>query len=108
MAYKTRFPVCIRININWKHGINALPVEKHNQLGRISIILWGWSDLVEDDEDETTAEIAKAEAFQRICKQFQMHGKVNGARLMRTLQPAKIGCAVVLDMFVVSRVSHWS
>jgi len=61
-----------RININWKHGINALPVEKHNQLGRISIIFWGWSDLVEDEgPDENNGEIAKAEAFQRICKQFQ-------------------------------------
>lgn len=65
----------LRININWKHGINALPVEKHNQLGRISIIFWGWSDLVEDEgPDENNGEIAKAEAFQRICKQFQIHG----------------------------------
>lgn len=59
-----------RININWKHGINALPVEKHQQLGRISIILWGWSDLVDEDPGDPGA-VPKAEAFQRSCRQFQ-------------------------------------
>lgn len=70
-------PFALRININWKHGINALPVEKHEQMGRISIILWGWSDLVEEDLEidglgASGGDIPKAEAFQRTCKQFQM------------------------------------
>ena len=39
--------------MNWKHGVNALPEEKHDQLGRISIIIWGWSDLVQDDRGGT-------------------------------------------------------
>ena len=80
VALKNRLSA-LRININWKHGINALPVEKHNQLGRISIIFWGWSDLVEDvSGSDETGEIAKAEAFQRICKQFQIHGKGESKR----------------------------
>ena len=31
------------VNINWKHGINALPIEEQEQdsRGRVSIILWG-------------------------------------------------------------------
>ncbi|CAJ1436697.1 unnamed protein product [Effrenium voratum] len=63
-----------RININWKHGINALPLDRHNQLGRISIILWGWSELaVEENEEygEAEGDVPKAEAFHRTCKQFQ-------------------------------------
>ena len=29
------------VNINWKHGVNALPEDEHDGKGRISIILWG-------------------------------------------------------------------
>eukprot|EP01038_Epipyxis_sp_PR26KG_P010839 gene10839-14550_t len=29
------------VNINWKHGINALPDEQQDGHGRVSIILWG-------------------------------------------------------------------
>jgi len=37
------------VNINWKHGVNALPKNEQNGKGRISIILWG---LVTDVVDE--------------------------------------------------------
>eukprot|EP00439_Symbiodinium_sp_Y106_P016912 s485_g2.t1 len=65
-----------RINMNWKHGINALPPEKHNQLGRISIILWGWTELAAEEDDAefgeaVEGEVLKAEAFHRVCKQYQ-------------------------------------
>jgi len=29
------------VNINWKHGVNALPSSEHNGKGRISIVIWG-------------------------------------------------------------------
>ena len=34
------------VNIRWKHGINALPKEKHNGKGRISIVLCGYTKNV--------------------------------------------------------------
>jgi len=62
------------ININWKHGINALPPEKQKgQIGRISIIVWGWSALAVDENDEAAKgdAIPAPEAFQRPCLQYQ-------------------------------------
>jgi len=29
------------LQINWKHGVNALPPAEHDGPGRVSIILWG-------------------------------------------------------------------
>jgi hypothetical protein len=37
-------------NINWKHGINALPPSEQNGKGRISIILWGNASKAIDEE----------------------------------------------------------
>lgn len=38
------------VNINWKHGINALKPEEQDGKGRISIILWGLAqDAVEEE-----------------------------------------------------------
>lgn len=38
------------VNIQWKHGVNALPPEEHDGKGRISIILWGLAkNVVEED-----------------------------------------------------------
>ena len=38
------------VNINWKHGVNALPVAEHDGKGRVSIILWGQCDnVIEED-----------------------------------------------------------
>jgi hypothetical protein len=37
------------VNINWKHGINALPVSEQSNKGRISIILWGLARNVVDE-----------------------------------------------------------
>jgi hypothetical protein len=38
------------VNINYKHGVNALPVEEQDGKGRISIILWGLApNCVEED-----------------------------------------------------------
>jgi len=34
------------ININWKHGVPQIPLEKKNDAGRISIIAWGFVDMV--------------------------------------------------------------
>jgi hypothetical protein len=39
------------VNINWKHGVNALPDEKKDGKGRISIILWGLTQNVIEEED---------------------------------------------------------
>ena len=38
------------VNINWKHGINALPESEQDGKGRISIILWGKvNNVIEED-----------------------------------------------------------
>jgi hypothetical protein len=44
------------VNVRWKHGINALPISSHSTepchdapLGRISIIVWGNVDAVEEE-----------------------------------------------------------
>merc|ERR1711879_916069 len=37
------------VNIRWQHGLNALPVDEQNGKGRISIILWGLSNLTIDE-----------------------------------------------------------
>ncbi len=34
------------VNINFKHGINALPDNEHDSKGRISILVWGWTDNI--------------------------------------------------------------
>jgi hypothetical protein len=39
------------VNIRWKHGINALPIEQQDGKGRISIILWGQAPLAADEPD---------------------------------------------------------
>lgn len=39
------------VNIKWKHGVNALPKELHDGKGRVSIILWGRTDLPMDEAD---------------------------------------------------------
>ena len=38
------------VNIQWKHGVNALPSEEHDGKGRISIILWGLAKNVIEEE----------------------------------------------------------
>lgn len=35
------------VNVNWRHGIPALPPNKQSNDGRLSIIAWGWRNLVE-------------------------------------------------------------
>ena len=38
------------VNIQWKHGINALPEEEQDGRGRISIVLWGLvPDVIEEE-----------------------------------------------------------
>ena len=32
------------VNLEWKHGIKALPSDRTDSAGRISIICWGWLD----------------------------------------------------------------
>jgi len=39
------------VNINWKHGVNALPKEEQDGKGRISIILWGLAPNVIEEDD---------------------------------------------------------
>lgn len=34
------------INIEWRHGILQVPPEKKNNDGRISIIMWGWVNMI--------------------------------------------------------------
>ena len=38
------------VNIRFQHGINAVPENKKTGKGRISIIIWGWSELVDNKE----------------------------------------------------------
>jgi hypothetical protein len=38
---------CSQVNSDWKHGILKLPESKQHNNGRISIILWGWIELVD-------------------------------------------------------------
>eukprot|EP00928_Gymnodinium_smaydae_P043665 TRINITY_DN29215_c0_g1_i1.p1 TRINITY_DN29215_c0_g1~~TRINITY_DN29215_c0_g1_i1.p1 ORF type:complete len:496 (+),score=79.91 TRINITY_DN29215_c0_g1_i1:58-1545(+) len=60
------------INVDWKHGINALPLEEQKgHVGRISIIIWGWSEAASCDADATENVIAAPEAFRRPCLQYQ-------------------------------------
>jgi hypothetical protein len=37
------------VNIRWQHGINALPADEQDGLGRISIILWGLTTLAVEE-----------------------------------------------------------
>ncbi|RHY86504.1 hypothetical protein DYB35_010370 [Aphanomyces astaci] len=39
------------VNINWKHGVNALANEHFSGKGRISIILWGLAQDVVEEPD---------------------------------------------------------
>lgn len=59
---RTYFPQCNGmmfsfgrdVNINWKHGVNALPEHLQTGKGRISIVLWGMChDVVEEDNSPT-------------------------------------------------------
>lgn len=37
------------VNINWKHGVNALPEDEQSGQGRLSIVLWGMcKDVIEE------------------------------------------------------------
>ena len=36
------------VNIRWKHGVNALAEEDQDGKGRISIILWGLTDVIDE------------------------------------------------------------
>jgi len=38
------------VNINFKHAINALPESEHDGKGRISVLIWGWTDNVIEEE----------------------------------------------------------
>eukprot|EP00984_Skeletonema_dohrnii_P009447 scaffold3620_cov121-Skeletonema_dohrnii-CCMP3373.AAC.1 len=38
------------VNIQWKHGVNALPEEEQDGKGRISIVLWGLAENVIEEE----------------------------------------------------------
>jgi len=37
------------VNIKWLHAINAIPKEEQKNVGRISIVLWGWTNTVIDE-----------------------------------------------------------
>jgi hypothetical protein len=39
------------VNINWKHGVNALPKAEQTGKGRISIILWGLAQNCIEERD---------------------------------------------------------
>ena len=38
------------MNIHWKHGVNALAEEEQDGKGRISIVLWGLTENVIEEE----------------------------------------------------------
>eukprot|EP00927_Polykrikos_kofoidii_P040412 TRINITY_DN34552_c0_g1_i1.p1 TRINITY_DN34552_c0_g1~~TRINITY_DN34552_c0_g1_i1.p1 ORF type:complete len:1456 (-),score=225.31 TRINITY_DN34552_c0_g1_i1:179-4546(-) len=41
------------VNIRWKHGINALPVNEQDNKGRISIIVWGHKKVGVEEEEQS-------------------------------------------------------
>jgi hypothetical protein len=41
------YAFCKDINVNWRHGVPAISEEKQTNQSRISIIAWGYKDLVE-------------------------------------------------------------
>lgn len=49
------------VNIQWKHGVNALPDEEQDGRGRVSIILWGMADVIE--EENSPQMVSNAENF---------------------------------------------
>ncbi|CAE8612106.1 unnamed protein product [Polarella glacialis] len=79
-ANGTAFSFGRDVNINWKHGINALPSETQANLGgRISIIVWGWTAAAAEGGEEfgkDDSSCAGPEAFDKPCLQFQ-RGKCN-------------------------------
>ena len=40
------------VNVNWKHGINALAEDEQDGKGRISIVLWGLAENVIEERKE--------------------------------------------------------
>jgi hypothetical protein len=78
------------VNIQWKHGVNALPDEEQDGRGRVSIILWGMADVIE--EENSPLMVSNAENFggvqrDRRPNQFKNHSNaphgsppVNAAR----------------------------
>ena len=69
------------VNINWKHGINALPPEEHNGKGRISIVLWGLCDnVIEEDGSpdlvRNSKNIRRGNKENGMCRDFQ-RGRCN-------------------------------
>ena len=54
---KTRTTICIplpnntvyafskNVNIEWRHGIPQVPPDEYEEKGRISIIVWGWTEM---------------------------------------------------------------
>eukprot|EP00929_Paragymnodinium_shiwhaense_P098525 TRINITY_DN59_c0_g2_i1.p1 TRINITY_DN59_c0_g2~~TRINITY_DN59_c0_g2_i1.p1 ORF type:complete len:443 (+),score=85.94 TRINITY_DN59_c0_g2_i1:44-1330(+) len=87
MAYS--FGECI--NRNWKHGINALPEEEwDNTGGRVSIIVWGWSEVASlADAELTETGRPGPEAFNRPCLQFQRGKCTYGDRCKFNHVPAE-------------------
>lgn len=59
------------VNIKWKHGVNALPKELHDGKGRVSIILWGLTDLPIEESGLQICRVSELPIcciiFYRIC-----------------------------------------
>jgi hypothetical protein len=44
MPNGSTYAFCKDINVNWRHGVPAIPLDKIRNQSRISIIAWGWVD----------------------------------------------------------------
>merc|ERR1712224_697819 len=62
------------VNIQWMHGINALPRDKKTNEGRISIIVWGLTKKLIDEPNEPKIleDNDRRESKNRqLCRDFQ-------------------------------------
>lgn len=63
------------VNINWLHGINAIPKHEQTDGGRISIIVWGFTTkLVSEPNEPDILEDNDRRKKNQICKHFASFG----------------------------------
>lgn len=63
------------VNIQWMHGINAIPKEQQTNEGRISIIVWGWTNKLVDEPNEPKIlednDRRRVSNKSQVCRDFQ-------------------------------------
>lgn len=61
------------VNIQWLHGINAIPKEQQTNEGRISIIVWGLTSKLinEPNEPNILEDNDRRSTTRQVCRDFQ-------------------------------------